>query len=116
MFGEFYRNGGPILSILSLGWLVSVFGGARSQVLAMIGQGKLLMQISIATIVLAIGTALALVPAYGALGVAVAFALAHIVQGVLVLIGTRWKGGFWTYVSPKITFAEFRRRAFRQGD
>jgi O-antigen/teichoic acid export membrane protein len=115
-FGEFYRSGGPILSILSLGWLVLVFGGARSQVLAMIGQGTLLMQISIATIVLAIGTALALVPAYGALGVAVAFALAHIVQGILVLIGTRWKGGFWTCVSPKITFAEISRRAFRQGD
>jgi O-antigen/teichoic acid export membrane protein len=107
-FGPFYGGGGPILAALSLGWLIAVLGGSSGHILAMLGHGALLMQISIVTMVLAIGIALAVVQGHGAFGVAVAFALGQGLQSLLVLIAIRWKGGIWTYVSPKLALTEIR--------
>lgn len=111
-YGPFYHQAGPILVALSLGALVAVLTGPASYVLAMTGNGKLMMVITATMTLVALGFGLTVVGKYGAFGVAVGFACVQAVQQCMLLVGGKWKTRIWTCVAPGLTLRSLAKKLF----
>ena len=96
-FGPYYHAGGVVLMILSLGQAVNVFVGSCGYALIMTGHRHTMMVISIISAFIALGGAMLLVRTYGAIGVAIGYTFATIVQQFAMLVFTRYRCGVWTH-------------------
>jgi len=76
-FGESYRTGQTALQVLLVGFLISLLPGLTGNFLTAVGETKLLMYISAATMLLNIAVNVALIPLYGIIGAALATATAR---------------------------------------
>lgn len=100
VYGPFYADAAPILTILSLGHLVNVWAGSCGIVLVQTGHQRVLLTTSaVAGAVLVVGAAAAARP-FGTIGVAVAASLAQVVQNVLMVRAVRRRVGVRTTVDP----------------
>ncbi len=113
VYGDFYREGGTILVILTLGYLVSTWTGSCAITLALTGHQKMLMTITIITGALMITGGILSVNRYGMAGVAVATALGIALQSILMLLGARFATGMWTHIS--ITGVSYMKQVLRGG-
>jgi O-antigen/teichoic acid export membrane protein len=102
VFGDDYRGGAVVLSLLSVGLLASVLSGACGIMLSYTGHQKTQMVITIAT---SAATLIAMIAtaklAYGIAGVAVARMAGQILQNGIVLVVVKQKTGMWTHVGFK---------------
>jgi O-antigen/teichoic acid export membrane protein len=98
VFGVFYGQGAIILAILSFAQMVYVFVGSCGYVLVMNGFRKTMMFVSMGSMVLAVFLGISLVKLYGIFGVAIASALALIIQQLLLLYFARRNCQLWTHV------------------
>lgn len=85
IFGNDFNSGWSILVILSFGYLINAVTGPISQLLIMVGQEKLLRNITIAIGLFTITSAALLTVILGVLGSALAICLALILQNSIVL-------------------------------
>lgn len=83
LFGRDFAAAGAVLAILAAGQFINVATGSVGQVLIMTGHGRTLRNLSAVNAVLCIALNLVLVPAYGAIGAAVATASSVIVLNIL---------------------------------
>jgi O-antigen/teichoic acid export membrane protein len=99
VYGNFYRQAGRILIVLSIAQLVNVWSGSCGIVLMMTGSQVTLMVITL--VAGAVGVLLGAVLTYyhGALGMALAAAVALIVQNIGMWLSARINTGMWTHVS-----------------
>jgi O-antigen/teichoic acid export membrane protein len=98
VFGDFYRTAAPVLIVLSLGQLANVWSGTCGLTLVMTGHQTSMMVITLVTASLVVGGALAVVGAWGTLGVAIVTAVGMVLQNMLMLVAARLKTGLWTHV------------------
>jgi len=99
LFGEFYKAGGVVLIILSLGQMVNVWAGSCGLAMALTGHQLYLMAISLFCGVITVSMACLLVEDYGGVGVAIATATGVGLQNVMMLLMTKRVLGIWTHVS-----------------
>jgi len=97
LFGEFYRAGGTVLAILSLGQLANVWAGSCGLTLMLTGHQRTMMTITLFSGLITIMLSISLVSPYGGSGVASAVAIGMFVQNILMLIWAKKKVGVWTY-------------------
>ena len=97
VYGEYYAEGGLILTILSVGQLVNVFTGSCGITLTMTGNQTTMMMITLVIGAFTVALALALGSQYGAIGVAVAAASGWTLQNIAMLVGAKIKTGMWTH-------------------
>lgn len=82
LFGERYASSAPYLVLLSLGFYANAAVGFNQQTLQVYGRIRWVVAVNVGTAVLNIGLSLALIPLYGALGVALANAVALVTQNL----------------------------------
>ncbi|BAP56000.1 polysaccharide biosynthesis protein [Thioploca ingrica] len=104
IYGNYYREGAIVLTLLSLAQLVNVWAGSCGQTLIMTGHQMTMMLITIICSSVAIISSIGLVQKYGVIGVATASSLALILQNSLMLLMVRLKTTMWTHFSIKIVF------------
>jgi O-antigen/teichoic acid export membrane protein len=80
LFGEQYRESGQVLAILAIGYYVNAALGFNALTLQTVGRLRWLVKVNIAVALLNIAFAFALVPRWGAVGVATANAVTLIAQ------------------------------------
>ncbi len=97
IYGDYYRSGGIILMILSVGQVANVIVGSCAFTLVMTGHRLTVMLISVVSAVIAIGSSLVLVQSYGATGLAAGYAFAMVVQQSAMLLFARHHVGIWTH-------------------
>lgn len=96
VYGEHYRAGGPALALLSLGQFMSVLTGVCGLLLAMTGHQRLLLTITLASVVLTVVALLIVVPVGGMIGAAVISAVGVAGQNVALMIAARRATGVWS--------------------
>lgn len=96
IFGGFYRRAATILALLSFGRLVGVWTGSCGVTLMMTGHQRAMMYITLSSGILSVAGGLALVPRFGATGVAVATMIGIIVNNCLQMVYARRLVGVWT--------------------
>lgn len=99
IFGGYYRSGGTVLIILSLGQAANVYAGSCGYTLMMMGQQRILLFISIISAAVSVCCGLLWVQTWGATGVAVATTLGVSLQQILMLCQVRYQCGIWTHAS-----------------
>jgi len=97
VFGEYYREGGTILTTLGMGQAVSVFVGSCGYTLIMTGHRQSVMRISVLSAVAALLLGFLAVRSYGAIGVAVAFSATTVCGQMATLFITKIRCGVWTH-------------------
>jgi len=102
LFGSFYKTGGIIIIILSVGQLANIWAGSSGVVLIFTGYQFEMMLITILSGVLMIAMGWWLVGDYGAVGVASAACGGMFLQNILMLLTAKWKAGIWTHVNPRL--------------
>lgn len=85
VFGNGFSTGWSLLVILSFGYLVNSVTGPISQLLIMVGQEKLLRNITIITGLFTLVSAVLLTIVLGVIGSAIAICLALVMQNTIVL-------------------------------
>jgi O-antigen/teichoic acid export membrane protein len=108
-FGEYYRVGGVMLVVLSVGRLASVWAGSCGQTLMLTGHQMTMMVITIASGLSMIIGAWLLVEAYGGIGVASAAAAGIIIQNALMVLYAKKKVGVWTHVDINILVRSMKK-------
>jgi O-antigen/teichoic acid export membrane protein len=106
VYGPFYGQADGVAIVLGAGYLANVLAGPCGVTLMMTGHQKAMMTITIATGVLSVAGALALVQPLGMIGVAISTSLGLVVQNVLMLRAVRQRVEIWT-------FADLSRRGIR---
>lgn len=106
LYGNYYKNGALILIILTIAQLTSVATGSCGYALSMTGHGATLMKINAFTFIMAVAIAYFIGKNYAAVGIAWSFAVAIILQQILMLLAAKRCCGIWTYASPKLAIAE----------
>ena len=96
LFGAEFTEGATVLRILALGQLVNVATGSVGFLLSMTGHERLLRNNVLVAAVVALGSAVALIPPFGLLGAAVATAAGLAVQNLLSVWQVRRVLGFNT--------------------
>jgi O-antigen/teichoic acid export membrane protein len=99
VYGNFYREGAVVLSLLSVGQLANVWAGSCGLVLIMTGHQTTMMKITIFSGLLLCGGGIWVAQNYGMIGVASVVAAVVILQNVLMLLLVKKKVGIWTYAS-----------------
>ena len=89
LFGERYRDSGTLLAVLALGNYVSAASGFNGITLQVYGKIRFLVWTNLAATALNVVLLLVLIPAYGALGAAIAMSASLIVQNLLKQLGLR---------------------------
>jgi O-antigen/teichoic acid export membrane protein len=114
VFGDYYRQGATILTLLSIAQLVNVWSGGGSITLSYTGQQSAMMTLTVAGGLMTVIAGLAVVDSYGANGVAVAVAAGITAYNIALWLVTKRTTGMWTHVS----FGEVPRvlRAIRHAD
>lgn len=105
VYGAPYKDGASILILLSLGHLINVLSGSCGYTLLMSGHQALVMRISLASNLVAVLVGVLMVKLWGVNGVAIAVALAVVLQNVLAVIFVKRRIGISTgfsfsYLSP----------------
>ncbi|MGZ4430353.1 MAG: flippase [Gaiellales bacterium] len=98
VFGGFYREGAMVLAILSCARLFAVCTGSSGTALMMTGHQRTMMTITVVTGLCSLTGELLLVRPYGIAGVALATAVAQVMQNSLQLAFARARLGIWTHV------------------
>lgn len=98
IFGEFYKSGGDVLLVLSLGQLANVWAGSCGLTLMLTGHQMTMLAITIVSGFITVAGALLLVGPYGSIGVASAAVFGMILQNVFMLVGVKKKIGIWTHI------------------
>jgi O-antigen/teichoic acid export membrane protein len=83
LFGERYAESATILSVLAIGYYVSVLCGFNAYALQVCGRLRYLVVVNVVIAVGNIGLCLALAPRYAAVGAAAANCIAMVVQNLL---------------------------------
>lgn len=99
VFGEYYREGALILTLLSIGQVVNVWAGASGMVLVMTRHQTQMMSITIVSSVITIVGGILIVNPYGAIGVAMVTAAGIIFCNVSLWLAAKRKTGIWTHAS-----------------
>jgi O-antigen/teichoic acid export membrane protein len=99
VYGEYYRSGGWVLALISLGWFVNVATGMRGMVLLLTGHERTQLMITLVA-----GSFNVILCGIGAVywniyGVAVGAMTAMIVQCLAELVFVRRRLGIWTHAS-----------------
>jgi O-antigen/teichoic acid export membrane protein len=89
LFGERYRDSGSLLAVLALGNYVSAASGFNGITLQVYGRIRFLVWTNLAATALNVVLLLALIPAYGAMGAAIAMSAGLIAQNFLKQAGLR---------------------------
>lgn len=97
VFGDYYRDAAVILTLLSIGYLVSVWSGSCGLTLMMTGHQTTMMGITIVSGMFVIAGAMWAVREYGAVGVASVAAAGLIFQNISMLIGVKVTTDIWTH-------------------
>jgi O-antigen/teichoic acid export membrane protein len=105
-----YRDGAPILAILSAGRLVAVWAGSAGITLMMTGHQKAMMKITLMSGVVSVAAGVAGAYYHGAIGVACATAGAQVLQNAIQLTLVRRRLGIWTMIhfSPRELYRYLR--------
>lgn len=104
IFGEEYREGATVLTLLSIGALFSSIAGSCATTLVMTGHQRLSMLNSLATGLLYVLLAPLVVTSYGITGAAVAMMVTVTLKNLSGLILVKVKVGIWSMVSFSPTF------------
>lgn len=103
LFGERYRDSAVYLTILSVGYYLNAAFGFNSIVLQVVGRLRYLVIVNTAAAATNIALCLLLVPAHGALGVALAGSIAMILQNLSNQYGLRRVGvGFFPRTHARV--------------
>jgi O-antigen/teichoic acid export membrane protein len=101
LFGERYRESGPLLALLALGYYVSSAWGLNGVTLQVFGKVRFLGITNLVSSALNVVLFLLLIPPYGALGAAIAMSATLIFQNALRQAGLRVHAGVevfnWRY-------------------
>ncbi len=113
VYGPYYSQGALVLTLLSLGRLISVWAGASGVTLIMTGHQKAMMYLTVSTGGLSVAGGVLLAPRFGGPGVAAATLTMAIVQNVLQVVIAKRTVGVWTFMelSPRA----LREFFFRKG-
>ncbi len=98
VFGDYYRNGGTMLAILSIGQLANVWAGSCGLTLMLTGYQATMMIITVISGIITVTGALLLVHQFGGVGVASAATIGMSLQNLMMLRSARKKTGIWTHV------------------
>jgi len=98
IFGEYYREGQLVLTILTIGKMVQVCTGSCGIFLIMTGHQNLILKISLFTGVMTVIFLLFLVRIYGMLGCAIAASSGVVMQNLLMLFFAKRRTGIWTHM------------------
>ena len=112
IFGSYYTAGYPVLLVLSLGQLVSVWFGNALNLMIMTQRDRAVVIITIVSLALAIVVASVGARHFGAVGVATGFALAYALRGVATAVYCRRAMALNTLpylkVNPRAVWRELR--------
>ena len=103
-----FGMGAPLLIILGLGQLISVWAGSSSFALSMMGYQVIGMYISITTSLIALIACILLAEPYGAQAIAVIISSAWIFQNVISLLFLRKLSGFWAHAGVLYSLKEVK--------
>ncbi len=87
LFGERYASSGAILALLSTGYYVNSALGFNLVTLQAYGRVRVILAVNLASAVLNLALSLALVPRYGAMGVATANGITMVLQNIGFQLG-----------------------------
>ncbi len=113
VYGDYYREGATVLTLLSLGRLANTWAGACGLTLVMSGHQALLMAVTGVCGILTVSLALFAAGPYGTTGVAVAAAGGLALQNVSMWLAVRLTTGIWTHIS--LTALPELARTIRKG-
>jgi O-antigen/teichoic acid export membrane protein len=100
VYGDYYRDGAMVLTLLCTGQAINVLAGPGAIVLMMTGGQREVMVVSLVCgLVLTVGGVLAAEP-YGIVGVAAVAAITSAFHGLLCLMTVRRRNGIRVYASP----------------
>jgi O-antigen/teichoic acid export membrane protein len=83
LFGERYESSAPVLAVLAVGMFANVASGTNGELLGVFGRIRFIAVTSALTVVVTLGLTFLLVPAYDALGAAIAFSITYILLSVV---------------------------------
>jgi O-antigen/teichoic acid export membrane protein len=97
VYGDFFRQGATVLAVLSVARLYAVCTGNSGALLMMTGHQKTMMRITMTSAIFGLTAELIAVRPFGMVGVAVATALAQILQNTLQLVIGHRRTGIWSH-------------------
>ena len=89
LFGDGYTEGAPVVVLLAAAMLVSVASGSVDTVVLMSGRSWLSLANTLVALVVNVALNLLLIPGYGIVGAAIAWAVAIVVRNALPLVQIR---------------------------
>jgi len=98
VFGEFYRDGSSMLTILSIGAFINVWAGSCGLMLRLTGHQYAVMVITLLCGSATAAAAISMVGVFGALGVALAVTVGMTLQNLTMLIVAKRRTGIWTHM------------------
>lgn len=84
LFGNAYKEAAPVLMVLSMGNCIHSFFGPNGITLISCGNRKIVFWSTVFSTLVMIGTAVILIPPYGALGASIAFTVAMVVSNIFI--------------------------------
>jgi O-antigen/teichoic acid export membrane protein len=108
LFGEYYKVGGIVLAVLSIGQLANVWAGSCGLVLMLTGHQTAMMIITVCCGLFTAILGWELVSQYGGVGVAIAASSGMVLQNLSMLFFAKKSTGIWTHMDP-LMISEFRR-------
>lgn len=102
LFGDEYEEGATVLAILAVGQLVVLASGPASNLLVMTGRERIYRNATIVGALLNVCLSLALVPAHGAIGAAIATAAGLVAVNLLAALSVWWRSGIMTMVQDEL--------------
>ena len=98
LFGPGFSASVGVLAILIGGVVLQSAFGPAEDLLKMLGGERLCALVSVGFLALAVGLNLALIPAFGVMGAAVAMALSNMGRGLALSMAARMRLGLATHV------------------
>jgi O-antigen/teichoic acid export membrane protein len=102
IYGDYYKSGGSVLAVLSLGYLFNVACGPCGVVLMMTGNGRIMMWITAFTITIVLLSSYIAFQFFEVLGVASAVSGGMILHNILMVFSAKKMVGVWTCMSLRI--------------
>lgn len=115
IYGEFYRQGATVLIILSVAQLLNVITGSCTLVLSMTGHQQVNMVITSVSALCAVVLGFFLTRYAGALGMAIASAVALTLQNLLSVLAVKRLLGIWTHVHLSAHMVQDFKLLLRKG-
>lgn len=100
LFGDEFKSGSTVLTILVIGQFINVSTGSVGILLVMSGNELWLRNNTIFIAVLTIWLNYKLIPVYGILGASIASAISLSLMNITALLLVRWRLKFWTIPIP----------------